>query len=341
MPTYREIIHTVSSSVNNSKRLNLYTNYYNKICNDLQLVTRQMMETYNKIYEQNKDNKLQNNSSICFSSLTNLPQYKYKNYIEENKLNITKVRSKKPFDSLIVSNILIKEYYILEKNITKYYIIPKSIMPVDKITTDNREILPDFYIIKSVLVEEIQHVDLCLYQRLIECDVVEGYLINNGWGDTKKYQGFNDFKKLIDDYNSSKYSIIFDESINNEINKGLIIDSDIFSSLLTMLSSSDTSNYTIAQEMIANCELESSKPYILFLIWRFDYLKKTHNNKNYEFCLKALLKYKNAYLKITLESFIIGILDISPEFKQTLFDCFKLYINNETGKDIIKEINVL
>jgi hypothetical protein len=340
--TYRELFSLVNYSYGTSTpkpSIQASTSYYSSFNDGLKVITRQMVETYRKIYEENKDNKLQNNTTIHFSSLSNLPQYKYKNYIEENKLDIKKVRSNKSFDSLIVSHNFIIESYT-RGLFKKYYIIPYNIIK-PYLHKNSNEKSADFYLVNSLEVEKVQPINPNLYSLLINCEYVEGELITSGWGDTRKCKSFDDFTNIINDYDPHKFNIIFDESINNDINKGLVIDDDVFTSLSTMMSSSDKSNYSVAQEMIANCELEPSKPYILFLMWQYHFLKKINNNKNYEFCLKALSKYRSAYSSHTIEKFISDTLAISPEFKQQLFNCFRLYLNNKTGRDIIKEINVL
>jgi hypothetical protein len=57
--------------------------------------------------------------------------------------------------------------------------------------------------------------------------------------------------------------VVFDSNVNEDINKGLIIDFDIFQNLYGMLKSTDTGNWEVAKEIIANCEFEASKPYII------------------------------------------------------------------------------
>ena len=62
---------------------------------------------------------------VYLTPLSSVPGYKFKNFIEENKLNISIARKLDKLDTLIISDELIKEYYIKkEKDIDKYYIIP-------------------------------------------------------------------------------------------------------------------------------------------------------------------------------------------------------------------------
>ena len=50
-----------------------------------------------------KDNKLTDNSTVYVTPLSELPSYKLKNYIEENKLNITTARKLEKLDTLIIN----------------------------------------------------------------------------------------------------------------------------------------------------------------------------------------------------------------------------------------------
>jgi hypothetical protein len=295
-----------------------------------------MIEKYKNIYQKNANNKLQNNSTVHFSPLSNLPRYKYNNYIQENKLNIKKVRTKDKIDSLIISHTLISEYYFSNINDRKYYMVPPSLLKL-KGTQENIK----SYFVREDRVEEVKQLSPSLYQQLIECPSFTGSVITDGWGATQGYALFEYFSTLINNYDSSSYNIIFDESINKEINQGLVVDIDTFDTLYNMLASANKDNWSLALEIIANCDIEASKPYILYLIWNFDYLKKFNNNNNYKFCLKLLDKYRGIYNSTTVEKFISGIVLVNPEFKQDIFNCFKMHINALNKKDIIQEINVL
>jgi hypothetical protein len=334
---YKEITSIVQSNYginsNITKTISPSTSW--RAVSSLKYITREMIEKYKNIYQKNANNKLQNNSTVHFSPLSNLPRYKYNNYIEENKLNIKKVRTKDKIDSLIISNTLINEYYFSNINTRKYYLVPLSLLSIkesERITS---------YFVREDRVEEVKQVSPSLYQQLIECPSFTGSIIADGWGTTQGYALFEYFSTLINNYDLSSHNIIFDESINKEINQGLVIDIDTFDTLYNMLASTNKDNWSLALEMIANCDIEASKPYILYLIWNFDYLKKFNNNNNYKFCLKLLDKYRNIYHSSTIEKFISNLIVVNPEFKQDIFNCFKMHINAINKKNIIQEINVL
>ena len=41
--------------------------------------------------------------------------------------------------------------------------------------------------------------------------------------------------------------------------------------------------------------MEVSKPYILFLLWKFENFRKIGNNKNFKYCLDTLKPYRTYY----------------------------------------------
>jgi len=329
---YKEI----GTIVDNNKRISPFI-LWGAGSDTLNYVSKSTMQKYQKIYEENKNNKLQNNSTVYFSSLSSLPRYKYNNYITENKLNIKKVRNKDKINSLIISNSLINEYYIKTNNISKYYIVPPSMLKLSKQTIQKITA----FLVEEELIEEVKPVSPSLYANLITCDSFEGYLIREVWGQTSAINNLTIFKELINNHDSASYNIVFDESINNDINKDLVLDDDTFQTLYNMLDSTNKENWSLAQEMIANCDIESSAPYILFLIWKFNYLKKHNNNLNYKFLLKSLAKYGLITHELRIEKFIAKTIEIHPEYKQALFNCFKMYINIVNNKNIIQEINVV
>jgi hypothetical protein len=334
---YKEIARIVDhNNFNSAKTISPYI-MWGAESDTLNCVSKSTMQKYQKIYEENKNNKLQNNSTVHFSSLSSLPRYKYNNYITENKLNIKKVRSKDKINSLIISNSLINEYYMKTNNISKYYIVPTPMLKLSNPTT--QEITA--FLVREALIEEVKPVSPSLYADLIACDNFEGYFIRGIWGQTSAINNLTFFNEIVNKYDSASYNIVFDESINSDINQGLVLDDDTFQTLYNMLDSTNKENWSLAQEMIANCDVEISKPYILFLVWRFNHLKKINNNLNYKFCLKLLDKYKNIYYSGKIEYFISGIIKANPEFKQDMFNCFKIYLNIINKNNIIQEINIV
>ena len=51
-------------------------------------INEETQNRYKQLYEANKENQLEDNTTIYLTPLANFPPYKLKNYIEENKLKI-------------------------------------------------------------------------------------------------------------------------------------------------------------------------------------------------------------------------------------------------------------
>jgi len=55
-------------------------------------IPEEIHKKYNELYEANKENKLEANTTVYLTPLSNFPYYKLKNYVEENSLNIKTAR---------------------------------------------------------------------------------------------------------------------------------------------------------------------------------------------------------------------------------------------------------
>lgn len=344
MPTYQKLqgITEYQQSTSIKPDITPYTyNWNNSIMDTLCIITTEYKHKYEQLYNNCKDNKLQNNTTVCLSPLSNLPNYKFKSYLTENKLNIKNVRRNSKPNALIISNALIKEYYYNEYNTATFYIIPVDFLNL--ITTTKKrnntiKLEADFYFIEKQKLDNLKIYYPAYYSKILEFETVTGTVISQDWGSKKAFEYFDLFIDVISD--NPLYDIIFDHSINDDINKGLVIDDDIFVNLMNMLKSSDGDNHNLAREIIANCELEPSKPYILFLLWKYEHLRKTADNKNFKFCLNTLKPLKSAYYYTNMEALLTTVIGKHPEYTQAMFNCLKLYMNNENNKTIINEIIV-
>jgi hypothetical protein len=167
-----------------------------------------------------------------------------------------------------------------------------------------------------------------------------GYIINKSHGNKKAYDSIDLFNNLVNLVEVKKLNLILDTTLNSEINKELIIDLDVFKTLYSMLSSTDDSNYSVARELIANCEFETSKPYILFLANQFSEIRNKSNNKNYHNTHSQLKKYSKYYNNCeNYANFIKDTVVVYPEYKQILCDCLTVHLNNLFKSDLIKTIH--
>jgi hypothetical protein len=343
MPTYQKLQSIIE--YNHSKNSNTkpvispyaYT-WHNTIMNKLNIITTEHKNKYAQLYDKCKDNKLQNNTTVCLSPLSSLPNYKFKSYLTENKLNIKNVRRNSKPNVLIISDSLIKEYYYDQYSTGTYRVIPVDFLNAITTKKSSTKLEADFYYIDEEHLKIFKTHYPAYYNKILEFETVTGTVINQDWGSKKAFEYFELFIEVIND--NPPYDIIFDHSINDDINKGLVIDDDIFVNLMNMLKSSDADNHNLAREIIANCELEPSKPYILFLLWKYEHLRKTSDNKNFKFCLNALKSLKSAYYYTNMETLLTITIGEHPEYTQAIFNCLRLYMNNENNKTIIKEITV-
>ena len=91
----------------------LRTNGWEKVAG---IIPESSKQRYFALYETNKDNKIENKTTVYSTPLSELPSYKLKNYIEENKLNIKTARKFDKLDAVIISDLFIRENYTDLKN---------------------------------------------------------------------------------------------------------------------------------------------------------------------------------------------------------------------------------
>ena len=316
---------------------------YNR--NPARIITSDIVDLYKELYTNNKDKRLKSNTTVYITPLVNLPLYKFRNYIKENKLNITTARKIDKLDSMVISDSLIREFYINEKS-SKFYVIPNKLLIqlTPNINPHHLNILSEHkeFLIKHELLEEIKSTLPKVYDTLkANAVIIEGIFIQTGWGNSKAFNNVDTFFKIIKYYKDYELDIIFDHYINDEINVGTILDDEMFVSILNMLKSTDSDNLRISQEIIANCEFEVSKPYILFLLWAFkDFSKNNNNNKNFNFVIETLKSYRSIYNETRLENFLSTIIKKHPKYVQSMFKCLAMYLNTISKSNIIKEVTV-
>jgi hypothetical protein len=99
----------------------------------------------------------------------------------------------------------------------------------------------------------------------------------------------------------------------------------------------------MAREITANCEYDTSKPYLMHLYCSFSQLRKSNGSANYQFLKKKLDKEVNigSYSRNNNPSFAAitkHLVTQYPTYNQVFLDCFKYQVNTFIGKDVIKEI---
>ena len=310
-------------------------------------LTKEILNRYEQLCEKNKDNKIKNNSTIYSSPLSNYPAYKLKNYIQENKLNINKARKWDKIDTIIIDKDFLN-YFKTEKN-KIYTIIPGKEILGNKskyIGNDNWSYKQNngymntsFFYTESESIKN-NYKDLGQFEKYPQ---IEGFPIRRDHGHKNICDNIEFINELFDNIEKYNLHVVLDSSIDKEINKDTVIDLEIYENLFTMLNSSDEGNTKIAREIIANCEYDQSRPYILFLASIFEKLLTKSDNKNYHAVHKNLKKEQKyfdcwTYKASTHFEIIQKILEKCPEYKSTFCSCAKIYLNALYKSEIIKEV---
>ena len=113
------------------------------------IIPESYKQRYLALYEANKDNKIENKTTVYSTPLSELPSYKLKNYIEENKLNIKTARKFDKLDAVIISDIFIRDNYTdlkqynWDSKANKSYYTPKPpdnvyLIPAEFITGNSK-----------------------------------------------------------------------------------------------------------------------------------------------------------------------------------------------------------
>lgn len=354
-----------------SKKI-FHINSYEKVAG---IIPESYKQRYLALCEKGKDNKIENKTTVYSTPLSELPSYKLKNYIDENKLSIKTARKFDKLDAVIINDIFIRDNYLdLKKYVwdskaNKSYYIPKPpdnvyLIPAEFITSNSkflkyRNQTTQYGYSNDILVnrkkEPFTHyiiLDKDLdnwikmdsnFEIIKQYSPIFGHIITNHHGNTKACKNIDFFLNLIDNIEKYNLKVIFDTSVNNEINQGIVIDFDMYQTLYNMLNSADVENWEMAREITANCEYDTSKPYLMHLYCSFSQLRKSNGSANYQFLKKKLdkeVKLSN-YGRTGGPSFTAitkHLVTQYPTYNQIFLDCFKYQVNTFIGKDVIKEI---
>jgi hypothetical protein len=342
---------------------------YNQV---IDIVPKDLYPKYETLYQKYKDNKLKSNTTVYLTPLSSFPSYKLKNYIEENKLNIETARKTEKLDTLIINDAFIKEAYfseILKEKVEKYYTIPYNVIAenfssfIDKNNEYNNILKISLHRLSkkdkkegnlkpsSFIISEKNLSDAINYNNvfsiLLNYPTTTGELLTKSHGNKSACDHLEFFYKMFDLIEKNNLDVVFDDNINSETNKDIVIDLEVFQTLYGMLASKDKSNWNIAREIIANCDFESSKPYVLFLVNIFNFLKNKGDNKNYHLIYKQLRTVNNKHFSFLLdkyigyEKFIQQTITYFPEYKQIMCDCLITHLNHLFKISIIKSIHSL
>ena len=321
------------------------------------IIPQETKEILQNLFQESKNNKIKNNSTLWLTSLSELPNYKLKNYIKENKLNISTARKFSQLDNVIISDSFIEREY-LTSNYDEYIIfnspIAKNIILENLTFNSYKDNLldPNFYLfITSEFYNSITQTypDFKAVLEDKATKIIKGYALKRRHGSVKAYDKFDFLIDLIDNIKKYNIKVILDSSLQEDINKGLTIDYDVFETLYGMLKNNDMGSWELAKEIISNNEYESSKPYLIFLYCVFPELRKSSMNNNYTFFRKNLNKiyveklFPKQYSKLNfpIEKLIPALVNAYPQYSIEFSKCLVYHLNQLSEKTIIKDITLI
>jgi len=304
---------------------------------------------YRELRDKWKNNTLKTNTKVYSTQLSQLPSFKLKNYIEENKLSISFGRKWRELDTVIVGDNFIEEIFKIKNALTdQYYPIPTSVLKknfskyMPKGNGHWDDIDEEYVLIKSDDLERaIQH-DPIFSSLKNRYQPIVGALVFNSHGNSKAFSQYEFFMDLPQNIRDWDLEVVYDDVLGNEVNKGMTLDIDMFSSLLTMIDSEDKENMNIVKEIMANSEYEASEPYLSYIFNIHPKLKVVNGNDNYKFLIKKLGKFKidTRYDRCTIDEIIVGLTKIAPQYSEIYAQCLKAHLNHMVGREVIKEIIV-
>jgi len=321
------------------------------------IISQETKEILQNLFQESKNNKIKNNSTLWLTSLSELPNYKLKNYIKENKLNISTARKFSQLDNVIISDSFIEREY-LTFNYNEYIIFnsptAKNIILENLIFNSYKEnsLDPNLYlVITSTNYDSIiqTYPDFKVVLEDKATKIIKGYALKRQHGSVKAYDKFDFLIDLIDNIKKYNIKVVLDSSLQEDINKGLTIDYDVFETLYGMLKNNDMGSWELAKEIISNNEYESSKPYLIFLYCVFPELRKSSMNNNYTFFRKNLNKiyveelFPKQYSKINfpIEKLIAALVNTYPQYSIEFSKCLVHHLNQLSEKTIIKDITLI
>jgi len=309
---------------------------------DHYLINKKDISLFSQI-EQHRNNKIDSKDTVYFTKASKLPRFKYKEYIENKKINPKKTNRIDYADTFILSINELKGELL--KSFAEYCTVP-----VLDIRSSASTELKD-YIIKHGITEVLILKEMLIHwaettnnfplsKTKINSYTVDEYnKAYTGWGSGTIESYIDIYNYLESKLNSVK--IIFDESFSEEMNEGLIIDEEVYNNIANMLSSDDSNNISMGIEIISNCDFKQSNIYILLLINEF---WKKFNSKNITANFKNCLNYFKQYsFGFNWDKFV-GILINelrSDEDKKAINKYIKRQLNNKYKDSFkIEEIKI-
>jgi hypothetical protein len=272
-----------------------------------------------------------------FSPLCKIPRYKIDNFISENKLNIPKTYTLKLADKLILdrkttARLLNPHKYIKYIKVPVGYLYEKGLSITDNSDYHNEKRIP-LHDIKHEYVlfrDGSKHPDIN-FNQFFRVDVI----IVDAASLEKEYNFLFD---LCNNLDKCKFIIGEDDEILKQTNKELILDEDIYNSLRDMLNSRSYENHKIAKELIANCDFEKSKIYLLLLLHEFNRsLFGGQKTPNYAVFLDKFKSWKLTSKKNWFD-YGLHLLKQFPDHKQVIKKFLVVWFNKLADQEVLTDM---
>jgi cellulose synthase/poly-beta-1,6-N-acetylglucosamine synthase-like glycosyltransferase len=289
---------------------------------------------FNQLIPQIKPVGIADGELTYFSPLCKIPRYKIDNFINENKLNIPKTYTLKLADKLILDRkatalLLNPRKYTRYIKVPVSYLYDRGLSITDTSVHHDQESIPLSKIkCEYVLFRTGSSHDKIDFSQFLDVEIIVVDTVSL----EKEYKFLFD---LCNNLDKCKFIVGEDDEILKQTNKELILDEDIYNSLRDMLSSKNYENHKIAKELIANCDFEKSKIYLLLLLHEFNSsLFGGQKTPNYAVFLDKFKSWK-LNSKINWFNYGLQLLKQFPDHKQVIKKFLVVRFNKLAGQEVL------
>lgn len=291
-----------------------------------------------------KSNKLDPKDKVYFTKSSTIPRYKLKDYLEQAKIEINKTNRIAFADTYVVGLNTYKTFIYNKDSIQTYFVVPvDDIVPYTERGFKTKAFDNN---VQTVLVPHHFKDSNHSFTSLSNYPTVQIIPISKGWGNAKTNDILDSFVHIANKQTVPK--LVFDETLLEDCNSGIVIDEDIYDNLRGMLSGKNTDNISMAMEIMSNSEYETSKVYLLMLLNEFGNtsLKRVAKTTNYQSLLNYFIEYRDI-MGNTWERFSDHMLskvcktDIDIELiRKYILDRFNNFLKNSKTKFKLEDIKI-
>jgi hypothetical protein len=292
-----------------------------------------------------KPNKLDPKDKVYFTKSSTIPRYKLKEHLEQNKIEINKTNRIASANTYVVGlnayKTLIYSNDAFGHNTNKYFVVPVN----DIIQYCERGFKVKAFDrnITEVLVPYSYKDSNHSFATLSNYPTTQIIPVEVGWGAAKANDILESFVYIANKSTTPK--IVFDETLLEDCNTGIVIDHEIYENLRGMLEGKNKDNISMAMEIMSNSDYNESKLYLLMLLNEFGYrLRQVPKTVNYQSLLNYFIEYKDT-MSNNWERFSDHMLnrvcktdDDKEIIKRYILDCFNRFLKNSKTKFTLNDI---